>query len=204
MPTNNRRIATYIPVEIDDKFQAFKQEKGVSESKALILILSEYLGVSQQVVYLSDSPLVKQVESLETKVETLNDLLCELRSELSAKVTESRLSELKSELLNELKSSLKSEFKIDSPEQLSIEIQVDPKVTKEPVKSRERGDGENILTTVQLAARLKNTKTGDITSKKSKTKDSPDTFVKWSKDRDPDGHGWEYRSESVLFHKVAQ
>jgi hypothetical protein len=114
MPTDNRRIATYIPKEIDDRFQAFRQEKGVSESKALILLMSEYFGVSQQVAYSSDSPLAKQIEEL-------SSLVSELKSELSTKIGEERISELKSELLSELKaSSSNSKLKSNSPKQLDI------------------------------------------------------------------------------------
>jgi uncharacterized protein (DUF934 family) len=49
MPTSKNRIAAYLPPEVDEKFQAFKQERGVGDSQALILILTEFLEVSQEV-----------------------------------------------------------------------------------------------------------------------------------------------------------
>jgi hypothetical protein len=81
MPTSKNRIAAYLPSEIDEKFQAFKQERGVGDSQALILILTEFLAVSR------DSSL--DVEALKG----------ELRSELLSEL-DFRFSELKGELLS--------------------------------------------------------------------------------------------------------
>jgi hypothetical protein len=196
MPTDNRRIAAYLPKEIDDRFQAFKQEKGVSESKALILIMSEYFGVSQQVTYSSDSPLAKQVEEL-------SSLVSDLKSELSSKVGEERISKLKSELLNELKSDLISKSISEPPKQLDMGVEVVTSQGKpETSKSKEMANGIDILSTTQLAKRL-GCKNGDITTKKFHTKKTVEVFVKWSRDRDPEGYGWEFRSDSTLFYKVA-
>jgi hypothetical protein len=86
MPTAKHRIAAYLPPEIDEKFQAFKQERGVGDSQALILILSEFLGVSHEVSHAS---------SLDVDV-LKNELLSELLGEL-----DSKFSELKDELLGE-------------------------------------------------------------------------------------------------------
>jgi hypothetical protein len=83
MPTAKHRIAAYLPPEIDEKFQAFKQERGVGDSQALILILSEFLKVSHEVSHISSL----DIEALRS--ELLNEL-------------DNRFSELKSELLSEL------------------------------------------------------------------------------------------------------
>jgi uncharacterized protein (DUF934 family) len=85
MPTSKNRIAAYLPSEIDEKFQAFKQERGVGDSQALILILTEFLAVSHEVS--RDSSL--DVEALKG----------ELRSELLSEL-DFRFSELKGELLS--------------------------------------------------------------------------------------------------------
>jgi hypothetical protein len=204
MPTDNRRIAAYLPKEIDDRFQAFKQEKGVSESKALILLMSEYFGVSQKVAYSSDSPLAKQVEEM-------SSLLSELRSELSTKVGEERIGELKGELLSELKaSSSSSKSKSNSPKQLDIggeiaETQQKVKKSrgrKKSTESKEVADGVNSLIGVQLDQRLR-VKKYSVGKMKNQYKDNPDRFKTWSKDRDPDGYAWEFRSGSSLFYRVS-
>ena len=44
MPTDKHRIAAYLPKEVDEKFQAFKKEREVGDSQALVLILSEFFG----------------------------------------------------------------------------------------------------------------------------------------------------------------
>lgn len=96
MPTAKHRIAAYLPSEVDEKFQAFKQERGVGDSQALILILTEFLEVSHQVSH--DSSL--NIEAVK------DELLSELLGELDIK-----FSELKSELLSK---SLEAETNNDS------------------------------------------------------------------------------------------
>jgi len=91
MPTDNRRVAAYLPKEIDDCFTAFKTERGFGDSQALIVILSEFLGVNQQVAQQGDSLRI----GLESRIEALEDRLTHLKNEL--------LSELKGELLRELR-----------------------------------------------------------------------------------------------------
>lgn len=207
MSTDKHRIAAYLPKEVDEKFQAFKKERDVGDSQALILILSEFLGVSHQVAYSSDSPLVKQVE-------VLSSLLSELRNELSTKVGEDRISELKSELLSELKSSgSNSMSKSDSPKQLDNEGKIagtqqkvkKPKDRKKLTEPKDVADGINILTTAQLAQRLGIEKSNTITTAKFAANKKKDLsyFTNWSKERDPEGCSWEFKSDSTLFYKVA-
>ena len=95
MPTSKHRIAAYLPPEVDEKFQAFKQERGVGDSQALILILIEFLEVSHQ---------VNQGSSLYVKA-LKGELLSELLGELDTK-----FNELKSELLSK---SLETEINND-------------------------------------------------------------------------------------------
>lgn len=84
MPTAKHRIAAYLPPEVDEKFQLFKQERGLGDSQALIFILTEFLELSGEVAH--DSSL--DIEALKS----------ELRSELLSELN-SKFSELKSELL---------------------------------------------------------------------------------------------------------
>lgn len=82
MPTQNRRIATYLPQHIDNAFKAFKSQRDIKgDSEALIAILSEYLQVSQEVAYPSSSNLLQRIEVIE---ERLGSLKSELLSELNS------------------------------------------------------------------------------------------------------------------------
>lgn len=141
MPTDKHRIAAYLPKEVDEKFQVFKKDREVGDSQALVLILSEFLGVSQEVAHFDNSLLEEKMEALSRGLEELKlnvaanfehpktDLLSELKSELLAKIDietldrEDKISELfsrlkgdlKSELLNELESKLPKPVSTGSP-----------------------------------------------------------------------------------------
>lgn len=92
MSTKNRRVAAYLPPEVDKAFIDFKIEHGLAtqnspnqnDSQALIQLLSEFLGVSQNVTHL-----VSHVSGNEWIAQ-----LSDLREELV-----SQISELSSELL---------------------------------------------------------------------------------------------------------
>jgi hypothetical protein len=83
MPTQNRRVATYLPSYIDEPFKAFKSQRDIKgDSEALIAILSEYLQVSQEVAYQSSSNLLQRIEAIEEKLGSLKDeLLSELKNQ---------------------------------------------------------------------------------------------------------------------------
>ena len=83
MPTAKHRIAAYLPPDVNEKFQAFKQQRGVGDSQALILILTKFLEVNHQ---------MSQSSSLDIKA-LRDDLIGEL---------DIRFGELKSELHGEL------------------------------------------------------------------------------------------------------
>ena len=79
MPTQNRRIATYLPKDVDKKFQAFKLERGLNgDSPALITILKEFLGVSQEAAHLHSS----EFNELSAQISELTGELAVLRGEL--------------------------------------------------------------------------------------------------------------------------
>lgn len=89
MPTDKRRIAAYLPEEIDKAFQQYKEERGISgDSQAIVTILAEHLGVAQG-DYRSELPR----PSDEFKSELLSELIGELPK---------LLENLKGELLGEL------------------------------------------------------------------------------------------------------
>lgn len=75
MPTQNRRVATYLPPELSDRLKTFINERNLrGESQALITILSEFFDVSypvaRQVDY-SGFVNVEQFSALESKVSEL-------------------------------------------------------------------------------------------------------------------------------------
>jgi uncharacterized phage infection (PIP) family protein YhgE len=77
MGTDNRRVATYLPKEIDDRLKAFILERNLKgDSPALIVILSEYFGIDTQVAQKVDySGFVRteQFEELVARVGELSD-----------------------------------------------------------------------------------------------------------------------------------
>jgi hypothetical protein len=173
MPTAKHRIAAYLPPDVDEKFQAFKQERGIGDSQALILILSEFLQVSHQ-VSCNDS----------LNIETL-------RSELLGEV-EVRFSELRSELFDKplesveiVQESLK-EVRIshDSLTAVNVDLEMIERLTTAEIADR-------FGCTPSLVRKQKNT-----------YKNKPEKFIAWSKSRDPDGRGWKFDEEAKLFAPV--
>ena len=173
MATENRRVAAYLPKEIDEKLKAFKVDRGLAtsdklidkpseaDSQVLIIILSEFFGVTHQVTQAIDySAFVtaEQFTELTSKVSELSDAIQESSSFHS--------------LLDEL---------LDQVDRLENRI-----------KSLELSkDKEFTLSVGELAKRL----TMDYstlshwksTGKKGK---SPDELLKATRSRDPDGIGW--------------
>jgi hypothetical protein len=173
MPTAKHRIAAYLPPDVDEKFQAFKEERGVGDSQALILILTEFLEVSQKVSYSSSL----DVEALK------NELLSEL---------DFRFSELRGELLSK---SLRSvEITHESLKEVKIghdslkAVNMDCDVIERPTIS-------------ELSKRF-GCDPSLMRKQKSKYKDEPEKFVAWSKSRDPNGRGWKFNEETKLFALV--
>lgn len=91
MGTDNRRVAAYLPASVDEKLIEFKIKNGLAsedkpqsnDSKALILILQEYFGVSQEVAYSVthkiDLKEDQDFQSLKEQVVTLeNELISKL------------------------------------------------------------------------------------------------------------------------------
>lgn len=118
MPTKNQRVASYLPSHLNDRLQSFKVERSIEgDSQALIVVLSEFFGVSQKVAHQGSSvnlELQERVKGLEERITQLKD---ELMSELRRELLENRSSsieqakaEVKDELLSELKGeSLRAE-----------------------------------------------------------------------------------------------
>jgi hypothetical protein len=179
MPTENRRIATYLPKEVDEKFQAFKLERGIKgDSHALLTVLSEFLGVAELVA----PSMPNQYQELSRQ---FNDLQTELTS------LESRLfSRLKSELLMEL------------PKVLLL-------VVPESINDLPQSDDLSVifesgeltcLTGKELAERFG--VASDTPNRWRPGKDRaklPEKLLIDTRKKDPDGIGWSYLSEVDKF-----
>lgn len=124
MATNNRRVAAYLPPEIDEAFTAFKIQRGLStedepnqnDSQGLIQILSEFLEVSRESGYSVSYPVNAVTQ----------DQLDSLRSELV-----SQIGELSSELSKAFKKieSLETHLKGDgllTVKELAERLKIDP------------------------------------------------------------------------------
>ena len=171
MATKNRRVAAYLPPEVDEAFVAFKIQRGLAskdaphqnDSQALIQLLTEYLGVSPQegysVSYMEGLVTVQQLEALKAE---LKASISELSSGLLS--VNSRVEALQpgdSQVFDEITSS--------TPGQLNLLAATDA------ASAPEKADGERWLTTSQAYERAQ--KRGFNKSKNS--------FKGWSQ-RTPD------------------
>jgi hypothetical protein len=180
MPTAKHRIAAYLPPEVDEKFQAFKEERGIGDSQALILILTEFLEVSREVAHNSSL----DIEALKS------ELRDELLSELNTK-----FSELKGEILS---SSPKINVVGDSLPLGTASPMENSDSLFDLLVSHELGEH---LTIAQLSERF-GCDSALTRKQKSKYRDEPEKFIAWSKSRDPEGRGWQFEEAVKLFTPV--
>lgn len=181
MPTQNRRVATYLPPELDNRFKAFIAERNLKgDSQALIVVLSEFLGVGLPVTHSVDySSLVKleQFNELSEKVSKLSD---RIDKELSDVIDKGSSPGMSLRVLLERLEKLEKHF-----EALEV-VGTDEKLT---------------LTTNELAKRL-NMPSSSLSHWKSdnpKRGKSPDELLKATRERDPDKIGWILISELNRF-----
>jgi serine/threonine protein kinase len=192
MPTQNRRVATYLPPQIDEPFKSFKSQRNIKgDSEALIAILSEYLQVDKEVAYSSSSNLLQRIEAIEDKLSSLkSELFSELKIELQPQKNESQGS-LQSELLIESRES--------QPQTASLfpnDLQ-----SSSPLESRSELQQISSMTAAALSVRLGVHK-DTVVRMKSKFIDNLAAFRNWTKDKDPDGIGWEFSLTNKLYHSA--
>jgi hypothetical protein len=171
MPTENRRVAAYLPPHLVGKFEQFKLENSLGDSQALIFILSQFLEVAHSVGR-SSSDLDKRINQLkiELKTELLSELL--LQNKDNSKPVINILSESKGLKLPPVDQKSESNSNIPS-ESLKLSSELQP------------------LTGYALDKRL-NILQGNAGKIKNKHK-NPEKFAAWSKTKDPDGIAWEFR-----------
>lgn len=197
MPTQNRRVATYLPPHIDEPFKAFKFQRDIKgDSEALIAILSEYFQVSQEVAYSSSSNLLQRIEAVEDRLSRLkSELLSELKAELQ-KPSQAKKGKDKSESLGESQSNLLLDS--ISSEQLNMVHSV----SDNPKLSGRSTDGLSSMTGSQLSKRFNLADSDGVAKSKSHRKNSPEKFAQWLVAKDPDGISWEYHEDDKLYHPV--
>jgi hypothetical protein len=190
MPTQNRRVATYLPPHIDEPFKIFKSQRDIKgDSEALIAILSEYLQVSQEVAYPSSSNLLQRIEVIEERLGSLkSELLSELKSDLELPALKQ-----KSESLSGLQGNLL----------ISHDLPLQP-VQSEVISNLESDSKSSSLIPLngrQLSERLGVHKDSVAKVRQSHKGDSK-YFFDWSKAKDPNGIAWEYHEDDKLYHPV--
>lgn len=220
MPTENRRVATYLPKHIDDRLEVFKIERGLKgDSPALIAILSEFLGVSQEVAHLSSSEstvLTQRIETVEERISLMKDeLLSDLRKELLEARTQS-IEQAKDELRSELKGELPKtealpgqlELLVESNEQIERQDNELPSESKSELPKEEKqyietpklSSTNQTFATKELANRLgMNSSTVSHWRPTGGRPKTPEQLLEITRKKDPDGIGWIYLPEVKRF-----
>jgi hypothetical protein len=180
MPTQNRRIATYLPPYIDNYLKSFKSERNIKgDSEALIAALSEYFQVSEEVAYPSSLNLLHRIEAIEE-----------------------RFGSLKNELFSELKGESEGELLDKIPGQLEL-IAEEEKLQTENLKV-DSSDLNNELLCSSLSRTALSLRFGvkpnTISEAKGRYKNNPEKFAEWLQKRDPDGLAWRYKEDTQDYH----
>lgn len=224
MPTENRRVATYLPSRIDTALEAFKRDRGLKgDSQALILILSEYFQVNSEVAYHSSSQLDQRIAVVEGRLHQLANLMTDrlqaiIDSVQSAQVPESDndqdaltnelLSELERKLINPLAERMDAlEARLDGKQKCeppTKEVSSQLKLIPQDESSSSHRLGSELLKPlrgVELSERFgcyKNT----VDKSRRKLENSPEKFLEWSRSKDPDQVSWQYDPTTKLYNPV--
>jgi hypothetical protein len=204
MPTENRRVAAYLPKELDDRFKAFIAERNLKgESQALVVILSEFLGVSQQVAQQVDySEFVKfnEFQKILDKV-SRDDSNSELLNSLAEKIKclEERLETLEVNVLPLPVSSPMPYPYGESTKQMDLLTAIDS--TLDDSLSSPNSELLDIkplrpLNGHELGLRFRLDKGAPS---KERRRMPPERFLQWTIEKDPDDIAWEYDELSKLY-----
>lgn len=166
MPTDNPKISAYVPQLIFDKFKQFQEERELSMSQTVIVILSEYFGIQEC------------LKGVDRGVEVGGVTLSEF-TKLSVMVHElsGRMELLEESCLDSVpeslpKSSSHKQLSLPSepPREPSQDLQVPP-VSGYSLSNLRFGLNKNTAAVKKRAL-------------------SPEEFTKWTKENDPDGIPW--------------
>jgi len=194
MATDNRRVAAYLPPELDKAFLAFKISSGLAtgdspnqnDSKALVQILSEFLKVSHPVTHFGDSDVVSRLSSIEQRLSDLEE-----RVNDNQKLAEGVKEDLASTLNNVPVPAVKGQMSLlDVPEIRTEEGDTFLENVRSSLPSKERIPAQLLegLGREDIAKRL-GIHPDNITKKK---KLGNDAFAAWSQSKDPDEIPWKY------------
>lgn len=205
MSTNNRRVAAYLPQELEDAFSRFKVSREMGDSQALITILSEFFGVSQTVAHsvdISEFATKSQLEALKSDVvvlsKKLDDLYIRFNSGSLTSIEEGVDSPVEKESpLVESVSEVLHDYPIEpSLDESNAELtvpQLAPEVVLEKLDSLTTKEISFLAS--DLAKRL-NVGGSTISQRKN---DSPERFADWTRSKDPDGIAWCFISQMSCF-----
>lgn len=215
MPTENRRVAAYLPKQLDDRFKAFIAERNLKgESQALVVILSEFLGVAHDSESFSSSLLSTRVDAIEKNLAQLKgDLLRELHVQIAS---------LRADIGNELSGELQSEPQVATSEALDP-IQLDLSSVQEvdkPLLAETPADlPDQLDTSIPIAQNAPPLSDDDFTkgltgSALEKRLGVPhstfysrkqtSSFYEWVKSEDPDKLAWFFEPEKKKFFPVLE
>lgn len=193
MTTKNRRVATYLPPEVDAAFLKYKVDNNLAtseqpnrnDSQAIVQILSDFLGIGHSVAYSDALEVLPRLVELEQKLKELKSwtiseishVLQELNSVQG--VAESALDKASrhSSVIAPGQMSFLSEIQDSSKEGMFI-----PKIES---ISQSLLDG---LSNKSISQRLTSDR-GTVRKHKNK---GFEHFLLWSQERDPDGIPWKF------------
>ena len=210
MTTENIRITGYIIPDVYDRFEEFCQENKLTCSKALNMILAEYLGIETKLVeqiWIGGVSL-SEFEKLKKEVQELRELFNTLSNTKSItpknKELDEQINKVLPEPLNEkTKKKEKIENKINEEIQDKISKKIQDKINEVLSKAINQEIKEEInqsndeeitleLNTTELAKRF-NISRATINRKKKKFRENKITqeeYIQWTRTQDPEDKGW--------------
>ena len=201
MPTNNPKVSAYVPQHIFDRFKNFYEERQLSMSQSVAIILSEYFQIEEQVNHDSDLPsglLTDRLTAIEQKLTSLEIYQSESVSELLSEFRNltTRVSGLEQNL--DLSNRIEGQSNTP-PNQLNL-LETDNQAnhnkdidSSEPTSSLLSKpialSDFKPLQGKHLATRL-DVNPGVLSANKTKMKE--DIFYNWLSQKDPDGILWKF------------
>lgn len=188
MTTENKRVAAYLPQPLYELLETFKEESGLSESKAIISILAAHFGVAQQVSQKVAHKFVtvEKFDELQDKVAHISELIGELEEKQTGQGC----------------SSDESPSHIPIPGQTSIfEVQSSQELSKSPGELE--SNSLESRTAKLLVNRFPDIGTyQSITNAKNRYKDDPSKLIEWTRKNDEEGVAWRFDEVDKLYHPV--
>ncbi len=225
MPTENRRVATYLPKELDDRLKAFIVERNLKgDSPALIVILSEYFQVdtlvAQKVDY-SGFVRIEQFEELAAKVSELSERIEQgssvngLLNRLPDKMRQMAERLERVETFSILAPSAEPGFApkaVESvPGQMDLLSSSTDKLRDDVIDetqaeklSEPLGESKSELKPsngAELARRFGLTSKA-VSNLRTKYQDQLERLTEYTRKKDPDGIAWQYNCSDKLYHPV--